>query len=114
MNNSDDLFTVLDETKDETNFVKYASFFYKVSKKFNLVVQAYGIKKWPVGPPHNMLNYSQATFYWLSCCLQKANALLCPLRSNELGHPILHKELTNMLITANTKLQYIIDNNKFK
>ena len=51
MNNSDDLFTVLDDTEDETNFVKYASFFYKVSKKFNLIVQAYGIKKWPVGPP---------------------------------------------------------------
>ena len=65
-------------------------------------------------PPHNMFNYRQATFYWLSCCLQKANALLCPLHSKEFGHPILHKELTNMLSTANTKLQYIIDNNKFE
>ena len=51
MNNSDKLFTVLDETEDETNFIKYASFFYKVSKKFNLAVQAYGIKKWPVCAP---------------------------------------------------------------
>ena len=107
LNNSEYLVVTLDETIDESKFEQYSLFLYYLCKKMNVIAEVYCIKKWPVCADYYLGDHKNATFYWLSSCLRKANALLPVLRRSEMNHPVLHNELISMLVKANSTFEKI-------
>ena len=106
---------LLSKTKDnDPAFEKYSRFLFMLAKKFNAIRDCYQIAEFPMGGRDEIVDFEDASYYWLNCNIGKMEKLLPLLQTSDMSQCIVHDGLINILVLANCYLEDIFHDTIWK